>query len=170
MFLAALLFSTSALASPPPPSDAFAPLRFLVGDWVNIEGGGEPGKASAGELSFRFEIEGKALVRRSFTDFPAQEGRPALHHEDLTVVFPENGTLKALYLDNEGHVIHYVVSALPGSSGAVFLSEPTGTGPGPQQRLTYRSEGQDTLIVTFDLAEPGKDFVTHVGARMKRKK
>ena len=47
---------------------------------------------------------------------------------------PENQPLKAIYFDNEGHVIHYDVST-PDSTTAIFLSE---TSPSaPQFRLVY---------------------------------
>jgi hypothetical protein len=150
-----------------PAPDPFASLRFLVGEWTAVDAGGQPGKARGGELSLRVELDGQALVRRSFTEFPAQEGRPALRHDDLTVIFLEEGKAKALYLDNEGHVIHYLLSPLAGAEGVAFLSEGT---QGPRMRLTYRKTGADTLDLAFDMALPGKDFVTHVRSSMRRKK
>jgi hypothetical protein len=45
--------------------------------------------------------------------------------------------LRAIYFDNEGHVIHYNVST-PKSQSVVFLSSP---GEGPQFRLTYELTG-----------------------------
>ena len=58
------------------------------------------------------------------------EDMTPLRHEDLMVIFPEDGRLTALYLDNEGHSIHYLVSSQ--ENGVVFLSQ-NGTGQ-PQQR------------------------------------
>jgi hypothetical protein len=60
--------------------------------------------------------------------------------------------LKAIYFDNEGHVIHYDVST-PTPSSVVFLSEPAG--PGPQFRLTY--EVKDALLLgKFQSRMPGQ--------------
>ena len=70
-----ILLSLLCLALPAQAPDPFGPVRFLAGDWVG-EGSGDPGKGS-GEFSFRFELDGKALVRRSFAAYPAQGGRPA---------------------------------------------------------------------------------------------
>ena len=160
---ALLALACAALVAQAP--DPLGPLRFLAGEWVG-ENNGEPGKGT-GEFSFHPELDGKAMVRRSFAEFPAQQGRPALRHDDLTLVFVEDGKAKALYVDNEGHVIHYLLTALQGSEGVVFLSEGT---QGPRMRLTYQKTGTDSLELAFEVALPGKDFVTHVRSKMRRKK
>jgi hypothetical protein len=165
--LITVLALTSALAATTPQSDPFAPLRPLVGEWTNVEGGGEPGNVSAGELSFRLELSGRVLVRRSFTDFPAHDNQPALHHEDLMLIYVESQSMRALYLDNEGHSIRYAVSVV--GPVVTFLSEEAAS-PAPRQRLTYRIEGPDTITLAFDLAAPGENFVNHVHARIARKK
>jgi hypothetical protein len=160
LLCAPLLAQTSALKI-----DAFAPVRFLVGDWVG-EGDGKPG-SSMGAATFRFEAEGHALVRRSHADYPAGNGRPAAHHEDLMTVFAEGSQLKALYVDNEGHVIRYLVAPVPG--GAAFTSEPA---PGPRFRLTYLHGAADTVTVRFEITPPNapdtfKTYLEGVTRRVK---
>jgi hypothetical protein len=60
--------------------------------------------------------------------------------------------LKAIYFDNEGHVIHYDVST-PTPAKVVFLSD-TST-PGPQFRLTY--ELKDSVMSgKFQMQMPGQ--------------
>jgi len=161
---ALLSLACAALVAQAP--DPFSPVRFLAGDWVG-EGSGEPGKAS-GAFSFRFELDGKALVRRSFADYPAQNGRPATRHEDLMTVYAEGGKLKAFYLDTEGHVIRYDAAVLAKGEGVAFQSEP---GPGPGFRLTYRSRGDGVVSVAFAIAPPGKPeaFTTYVEGTSRRK-
>lgn len=158
------LLLAAPLAAQAPAPDPFAPLRFLLGTWVG-EGGGRPGQAS-GEATFSLELDGHALVRRSWAETPATQGRAASRHEDRITVYPEAGALRALYVDNEGHVIHYAVTAVP--DGAVLLSEP---GPGPRFRLTYRRAGADTVALAFDIAPPGKPdaFMTYLQATTRRK-
>ncbi len=171
MFRTLLLFLLCALlpaqAPQPQASDPYAAVRFLAGDWVG-EGSGDPGKGS-GEFSFRFELEGRTLVRRSWASYPAQNGRAAIRHEDLMTLFPEDGGLKALYVDNEGHVIHYAARALPGGAGVEFLSP---AGRGPVFRLTYRPQGADVVTVSFAIAPPDKPeaFTTYVEGVSRRKK
>ena len=65
-------------------------------------------------------------------------------HHDILYIFEEapGQSLKAIYFDNEGHVIHYDVST-PTPTSVVFLSE--ASHPGPQFRLTY--ELKDSLLL-----------------------
>jgi hypothetical protein len=151
-FAALALVSSLGAQAPVPALDPFAPVRFLVGEWRG-EGDGRPGQ-STGMATFRFELEGKVLVRRSHADYPAAKGRPASRHEDLLTLFTEGGPLKALYLDNEDHVIRYLVSAVP--EGVAFTSEP---GPGPRFRLTYLRKSEALVTVRFEMAPPSKPDV-----------
>lgn len=145
--LAILMCAPLLAQAPAPKPDPFGPVRFLAGEWVG-EGDGKPG-GSTGAATFQFEAGGQAFVRRSHADYPAANGRPASHHEDLMTVFAEGGQLKALYVDNEGHVIRYLVTLVPG--GVTFTSEPA---PGPGFRLTYLPKAVDTVTVRFEIAPP----------------
>lgn len=146
----ALLFLTPALlAQVPAPADPLAPLRFLEGVWVG-EGGGLPGQV-AGRATFQVELGGRALLRHSYADTAAANGRPASRHEDLLTIFAEGGVAKALYVDNEGHVIRYRVAVL--ADGVAFTSEPA---PGPAFRLSYLRRPGDRVVVRFEIAPPGK--------------
>ncbi|MCE1203351.1 MAG: hypothetical protein LWW79_01925 [Holophagaceae bacterium] len=152
-------------AQSPAAPDPFSGLRFLTGEWAG-EGDGKPGASSGGAL-FRFELDGKVMVRRSLADIPAVNGRPASHHEDLMTVFEESGQLRALYVDNEGHVIRYLVSVRP--DGATFTSEPA---PGPRFRLTYLKKPDSLVTLRFEIAPPGKPeaFATYIEATTHRVK
>ena len=175
--LAALLVIglPSAVAKEPPPasSPAAAPgspldaLRFLVGTW-NGASSGEPGEGT-GTATFAYELDGRVLVRRSRTAFPAAQGKPGVVHEDLMVIHAEpGGRIGAEYFDSEGHVIRYAVEVAPDGRRAVFSSA-TGA-PGPAFRLTYASVDADTVDVAFAIAPPGKpgEFTTHVAGRTCR--
>ncbi len=157
----ALLLAPALLAQPAPSkADPFAPVSFLVGDWTG-EGDGKPGQ-SLGAATYRFELDGKVLVRRSYADVPAANGRPASRHEDLMSLFVEGGVLKAFYLDSEEHVIRYLVTTVPG--GVAFTSEP---GPGPRFRLTYLKASETLVTLRFEIAPPGKPeaFATYLEAK-----
>ena len=63
-------------------------LKFLVGEWKG-EGGGKPGQATAGGFSFSFELQGKVLIRRSFSEYAATAERPGFRHDDLMIVYQD---------------------------------------------------------------------------------
>jgi hypothetical protein len=146
-------------------ADLWQPLRWLAGEWKG-EGSGAPGRG-AGAFSFRFELDGKILVRKTYTEFPAAAGRAEFRHEDLMVVYPEQG-LRATYFDNEGHVIHYRATAA--GDAVTFVSD--ASGGGPRFRLSYRRTGPETVMVRFEMASPGKpeEFKTYLEGPSRRVK
>jgi len=159
------LVCTLGAAPPAPAGDPFAPVRFLVGEWQG-EGAGLPGQSS-GAAFFRPELEGKVLVRRSYADTAATKDRPASHHEDLLTVYSEGGQLKAHYLDNEGHVLRYLLAEVPG--GVVFTSE---AAPGPRFRLSYLRKAEGLVTVRFEIAPPNQPeaFYTYLEAQTRKVK
>ena len=97
-----LLLLVVAACANAQPADPWKGLQMLSGEWVG-EGAGSPG-ASEGACSFTFDLQRKVMVRKSYA------AGAAIRHEDLMVVYLEKG-LKAIYFDNEDHVIHYTVEA-----------------------------------------------------------
>jgi|WetSurMetagenome_2_1015567.scaffolds.fasta_scaffold71527_3 hypothetical protein len=150
-----------------PPQLFGPPWTVLVGEWVG-EGNGRPG-AGGGASSFALDLERHALVRRSTSDYPAAEGRPAVHHEDLMVIYPGDAgaAARALFLDNEGHAIEYAAAWSAGGEVLTFVSEAR---PGaPRFRLTYRVMAGDRLAVDFEIAPPGSGtFAPYVSGVMRR--
>ena len=142
----------------------FGPAQFLVGNWAG-EGGGQPGQG-AGEFSFVPDLQGKILVRKSFSAYPAANGKPAFRHDDLMIVYRDETThaLRATYYDSEGHVIPYSVK--PAEGGVVFVSE--GAASGTRFRMTYTSTGKDALKFKFEIAAPGKEFAPYIEAAAHR--
>lgn len=140
---------------------------FLIGDWVG-EASGEPGQGSGG-FTFEASLDGNIVVRRSRTEFPASGGRAALRHDDLLVIYPEGGQVRADYFDNEGHVLHYTVSFAHESATLSFIS-PIVEGQ-PRQRLVYRPLAEDRVETSFEIAPPGAPtaFKTHVKGICRRR-
>jgi hypothetical protein len=170
--LTVLLTTAIAPAQPAPAkpaADLWAPLQFLLGDWVG-EGGGSPGQ-SVGGFSFQPDLQRRILVRKSRAEYPATKDRPAFVHDDLTIVYPQPGTdrLRAIYFDNEGHVVNYSVEISGDRSTVQFLSDPSVSGP--RFRLTYRRTGEDTLGIQFEISPPGQpdSFSTYIQAAARRK-
>ncbi len=141
--------------------------RFLQGEWIG-EGSGSPGEA-VGELTFSNDLQNTILVRKSFAEYPARNGRPAFRHDDLMIVYKAGGFTKANYFDNEGHVINYDVSFSSDSLSVIFVSSPN---PAlPRFRFTYTKIDNAKMKFSFDIAPPGKpeDFTKYVDGVLKRK-
>jgi hypothetical protein len=158
-FLAAFLLGTSlshaqSQAQQSKDTTNWDAFRFLLGDWVG-EGTGAPGEATGG-FSFSFDLEGKVLVRRNRADYPATKDRSAFSHTDLMVIYhePDGQTVRAIYFDNEGHVIHYSVSLSQDQTALTFLSDPSPSAP--RFRFTYIKARNDSMTFRFDIAPPGK--------------
>lgn len=151
--IAALFALTLPAVAKPQPPDLWQPLQFLVGEWT-AEGSGEPGRGS-GSFSFRFDLDRKILIRQNRSDYPATKDHPAFSHGDLMVIYPDSkpGSFRAIYFDNEGHVIEYGVKVR--SEGTVeFVSS---AAPGlPRYRLTYTKSNGNDLGVKFEIAPPDK--------------
>lgn len=143
LIAAAVLLTAAASAAQPPP---LAALEFLVGDWRAVDTA--PGEH--GSFSFRFEAQHHVLVRTNEAVYDAAPSRPASRHDDLMVVYEENGGLRADYFDSEGHVIRYAGST--GPNRVVLVSDPDPRGP--RYRLTYSLDGA-TLNGSFEVAAPG---------------
>jgi hypothetical protein len=137
-----LLLVVAAIGLNAQAADPWTPLQMLTGEWV---------ADGPGACSFTFDLQRKVLVRKSYAEIAASR------HEDLMVVYLEKG-LKAIYFDNEDHVIHYTVE--PGPDSVRFVNE--------QYRLTYRKDG-DKLLMDFDIAPPGKPFANYLHATLRRK-
>jgi len=162
LYLGFLLLPTFTFAQQIKASDVWGPWQFLIGKWA-AAASGEPGEGK-GTFSFAVELQGKILVRRGRTDFPATPARAAFAHEDLLIVYLESGSAahRAVYFDSEGHVIQYRASFDAQGKVLTFASEPALASP--TFRLTYRQGDNGALKVKFEIAPPGKPeaFITHV--------
>jgi hypothetical protein len=117
MILGCLLTAPPAHAALPGP---LAPLSFLLGDWEAGDNSGPLGQG-AGRCAFTPGLQDRVIVRMNHADYPASASSPAVSHDDMMVIYAaEGGGVEAHYYDNEGHVIHYVVS-VPAPNQAVFV-------------------------------------------------
>jgi hypothetical protein len=159
-----LLCMTAVLAQQSKTDPRWAPLAFLIGDWVG-EGGGGPGQGT-GEFSFQPDLAGAILIRKNVSHYPATKDKPAYSHADLLIV---DSTLHAIYFDDEGHTIHYAVEPSADGNSVQFLSDAQASEP--RYRLTYRKTGDHQVAIRFEIAPPGKPeaFSTYIEATARRK-
>ncbi len=142
---------------------------FLIGEWSSPMSG-QPGEAVSGASTFSFELDRNILIRKSYAQFAPEPGaQEGLVHRDLLVIYRQSVApeFRAIYFDNEGHVLHYNVSIPDEQPGIIFESE--GSNAGPRARLVYRSLPDGTLTVEFFVAPPGGDLISHVKGVLRRK-
>src|SRR5262249_26549591 len=147
-----LLLAPLALHAQNAGQDSWADWKFLLGEWTSETSSGVPGAASKGGFTLAPDLGGKVLLRKNHAEYPPANGRPAIVHDDLMIIYRDAGATKAFYDDNEGHVIHYNVSISPDKKRIVFLSEKNAAGP--QYRLTYEDVQPGTAKLTFEIPPP----------------
>jgi hypothetical protein len=80
---------------------------------------------------------------------------------------PAPPQFRAIYLDNEGHVIHYDVR-VSGENAVIFETDPALSGQ--HIRLEYTMPTPDVVCSVFSFAEPGGEFKPYVSGDAKRVK
>jgi hypothetical protein len=159
LIVISLLFSVQALAQD------WGPLQFLLGTWTTDQPSTGARALGTGSFSFSPDLQGKVLVRKSFAEYPPENGKPAYRHDDLMIVYRDGDShLRAMYFDNEDHVIEYSVQ--PSAHGVVFESQ--GSSVASRYRLTYTATGADHAKLKFEIALPEKDFTTYIEASVHR--
>lgn len=149
-----------------PPLDR---LSFLLGTWTaRTVAATSNGAVVTGTCSFSLDLNSHAIRRTSSADACSGPGSLDCNHHDQLTIYSErtergDDGLRALYLDNEGHVIHYEVST-PSADTVTFLS--TGPGNAPRFKLVYHLEGSGRTAVmsgAFQFAAPeSNDFHSYL--------
>jgi hypothetical protein len=140
--------------------------NWLVGDWVG-EGSGTPGQGG-GWFSLQPDLDGKILVRKSHSEYPATKDKPKIIHTDLMIIYLDSigQPSKAIYFDNEGHIINYAITHSVKSIS--FTSNKVQNMP--FFRLTYVSLGKGTIRVKFEMSQDGEKFLTYTEGTCTKKK
>lgn len=150
-------------------SDPLAPLNFLVGAW-EAKTVNNPAVAANGSYTFKTELNGHILARHSYSGNCNGPADFNCEHGDLLYIYADapGQPLRAIYFDNEGHVIHYSVSE-PTTTSAEFLSD--ATQPGPRFRLFYELKGT-VMSGKFQIRMPGqqewKSYLEWTGSRKQQ--
>ena len=166
---APLLFATALSSLAQSPAVDWGPLNFLLGDWVG-EGSSEVGQGTGGS-SFSLDLQKRVMVRRNRAAYRATKDRQTYVHDDLMIIYrdSEKGPFRAIFFDNEGHVIHYAIQVSPDENSFQFLSDALPNRP--RFRFTYTKSGPNILDINFEMAPPGKpdSFSQFIGGRIHRK-
>jgi len=152
-----LVFPLAAQSVPSSTTDPWKALSFLQGTWFGTTTkAGSSGGNVTGTYTFRPEL-GNHILARHTTSIEGCKGPATFDcdHGDLLYIYQDapGQSFKAIYFDNEGHVIHYDIST-PSATTAVFLSD--ASQPGPQFRLMY--ELKDAVMWgRFQMRMPGQN-------------
>jgi len=166
VFLFMCIFYFSNAQETPNP---YSKWDYLLGEWI-VDGKGDPGEAK-GWFTLKTDLDKNILVRTNHAEFPAIKDRPATTHDDLMIVYAGNDetSAKAIYLDNEKHVINYKVSYNE-AENAIILTSDANEGA-PRFRFTYKKIDDKKIKTVFEIAPPGKpdSFTVYVEGTAHRK-
>jgi hypothetical protein len=152
-----LLLTLSASAQITPaaranPNSTWERLHVLIGTWqAKTSAQGTAAAQSIGTYTFQYDLNGNLITRTSSTDTCKGPSNFDCQHHDALTIYRDaaDTTPHALYVDSEGHIIHYDVSA-PDPNTVILLSNT----PGPKFRLVYHFESE-TMSGKFQFAPPG---------------
>lgn len=165
ILITTLIYAASLYAqNTPAPStndDVWKPLRFLIGTWEAKTQGGSAGAVSTGTYTFQLELRSHVLARHAINEGCKSPADFDCEHGDLLYIYPATPgrSFKAIYFDNEGHIIHYDVST-PSTASVIFISDPSQAAP--QYRLTYELK-DNTMSGKFGIRMPARtEFTTYL--------
>jgi hypothetical protein len=141
--------------------DPWQSVQFLLGSWGAKTQGGSAKATGSGTYTFRPELGNHILARYSGAKGCKGPADFNCEHGDFLFVYQDGQRrpLKAIYFDNEGHVIHYDVS-VPAPGTVIFLSDASSAGP--LFRLTYVLAGA-VMSGKFQMRMPGQtDFKSYL--------
>lgn len=138
--------------------------QWLLGKWEG-EGSGKPGQGK-GYFSFEYILNNKVIERKSHSEYPSQDKSSLLIHDDLMLIYPDSSgsPCKAIYFDNEGHVINYMIGY--SDQSIIFVSEKRSQSP--VFRLTYTKLNDGMLNTKFEFSQDGGHFSTYIEGKSKK--
>lgn len=137
--------------------------EWLSGEWQG-EGSGIPGEGN-GTFSFIFDLDNNILVRKSHSEYSTGDFKRKNIRDDLMIVYNGgNNKYKAIFFDNEGHIINYNIALL--DSSIVFTSEPVAGSP--VFRLIYEKINPDIVNTKFEMSRDGLNFMTYVEGKSRK--
>jgi hypothetical protein len=150
ILLAVILLVSGQLLPGQQPNIQWEKWNYLIGEWAG-EHNGQPGQGE-GQFSFQTDLDGKILVRKSHTFFPATANSADIKHDDLLIIYQSgsDGEQEAIYFDNEGHTIKYKVSF---TDKSIVLTSDIATNA-TRFRFTYTAIDTRSVNASFEMTSP----------------
>ena len=154
-------------------TEVWRPFDFFIGSWEGT-GKGEPGISKV-ERNYERALNSKFIQVKNKSIYAPQEKNPKGEvHEDWGFVsYDRNRKLFVLrQFHVEGYVNQYTLEKVSSDGKTIiFVTETIENIPaGYRARETYKIIGDNEFIETFEIAEPGKDFMAYSENHFKRKK
>jgi hypothetical protein len=142
--------------------------QYMMGEWKG-EGSGQPGVGS-GSYTLKPKLGGSILERKGVTEIPATAGRPAISHADVMIIYKnrEGNPVKAIYFDNENHVIPYDITY--SDNKITLLSEAIPSMP--RFKLIYEKLEDKLMNIRFEIAMPNapEEFKPYLEGKNRKTK
>lgn len=163
---AVLLLTISQIAFGQKPVESLDKWKYLIGEWVG-EDIGEPGQ-NKGSFTFQTDLDGKIIIRKNHSFSPATKDSPSSVHNDILIIYSDNSGIdqKAIYFDNEGHVINYQVIF----KGNTLVLTSNATANNPRFRLSYIPIDNNTVNVTFEMSssQNPEEFKMYLSGKVRK--
>ena len=168
-----LLAALNASAADHDATDRWGRVRFMLGTWEGTATG-EPGKGTV-ERTYELTLGGQFIEERNTSRYEpkAKGGKPEVHHHRGFLSYDkERKTFMLRHFHEEGFVNLYALNS-DRSMPAYLIFDSVSFENFDNQwkaRESYEVVSPDEFIETFELAEPGKDFVVYSTNHFRRKK
>lgn len=170
--LVCLLVPAVIAAQPPPATDPFERVGFLIGRWEGTSEG-QPGKGTV-HREYTRAMNSRFIRVHNRSEYPPMESKPKGEIHEDEGWFSFDRARKRLVLRQfhvEGFVNQYVEDADSSPTRVVFTTESIENIPaGWRARETYLVRGPDEFEEVFELAENGAPFEVYSRARLRRVK
>jgi hypothetical protein len=156
LFFAVMLLASTSTASAQTLTlkPELSGIAFLLGNWTSASGTVyDTNSTSRGTSHIAPAAGGAVVLREDHTDVLGTNGKPSQSFDQIMMVYPENGTLRADYSDGT-HVIHYVSAEVVPGRSVTFTTALRSDAP--SFRLSYDKTSPNTLSVRFEMAAPGQ--------------
>ena len=173
MMFATLAASAADQAATHPSNDRWGRVRFMLGTWEGTASG-EPGEGVV-LRTYELVLGGQFIEEHNTSRYEAKSpgAKPEVHHHRGFLSYDKaRKTFMLRHFHEEGFVNLFALNAdrsLP--AYLVFDSVSFENFSNEwKARESYEVISPDEFIETFELAEPGKDFVVYSRNHFKRKK
>jgi len=172
LMLFAALSASAADQAATSRMDRWGRVRFMIGTWEGTATG-QPGKGTV-ERTYELVLGGQFVEERSTSRYEAAPGKkPEIHHHRGFISYDKaRKTFMLRHFHEEGFVNLFALNSDKSMAAYLIFDSVSfeNFNNDWKAREAYEVISQDEFIETFELAEPGKDFVVYSTNHFKRKK